>query len=166
MTKVPLRAKASIEKRLSELKKGKENIIELMIEELKNSLQGISKHIVAIEGREKSVDSIYSKIKSKNCNVDEIDDIFGVRVIFEEEKHCYKTAELIKDKYKEVKIKNFIENPKSNGYQSLHAIVSDICGNRAEIQIRDKDMHKVAESGSAAHELYKKQKCQIQKQKA
>ena len=59
-----------------------------------------------------------------------------------------------------MQIKDFIKNPKSNGYKSLHAVVSDICGNKAEIQVRDKDMHHLAETGSAAHELYKKQKCQ------
>ena len=163
MFEVPLKAKASIEKRLSELKKGKENIIELMIEELKNTLKGMSRHIIAIEGREKSVDSIYSKIKSKNCNIDEIDDIFGVRVILKEDQFCYEAAELIRGKYQKVMVKDFVKNPKSNGYQSLHAIVSDICGKKVEVQIRDKDMHKVAETGSAAHELYKKQKWQIQK---
>jgi len=168
MIEIPLEVKVSIEKRLSELKKGKESIIQLMTEELKNTLQGMSNYIVGIEGREKSVDSIYSKMKSNNCNVDKIHDILGARVILKAKTNCYKVREVIRTKYKEIgeETEDYIKSPKENGYKGLHIIVTDLCNRVAEIQIRDEDMHEIAETGSASHKLYKNNQWQIQKQKA
>ncbi len=125
----------------------------------------LSEHKINFElkSRQKSIYSIWQKIKRKNVTLDEIYDIFAIRIIFEpqnnqdEHKEAFIIANLIRELYQEKKdrTRNWIETPKSNGYTALHITVKDKTGLWVEIQIRSKSMDYVAEHGFAAHWKYK-----------
>ncbi len=145
---------------------------------LKTKLQGNYKF--NIKGRIKSVSSIYKKMLKKNQSLEEIKDIFALRIIFDipyesenlfslfpedipreikekEYKVCWEAYSIITDKYEQIKFKNYISNPKPNGYQSLHVTVLAPGNIPVEIQIRTRRMDEVAEKGDAAHWTYKEQ---------
>lgn len=117
--------------------------------------EGISYHVLS--GRHKSVSSIYNKMLKKKLNMDEIHDINGLRLIVEKEEDCYRALEVIHKIWSEVpgKSKDYITNPKFNGYQSIHTVVMGESSVPLEVQIRTKDMHLQAEFGFAAHWRYK-----------
>ncbi|MBL4661458.1 MAG: bifunctional (p)ppGpp synthetase/guanosine-3',5'-bis(diphosphate) 3'-pyrophosphohydrolase [Alcanivoracaceae bacterium] len=110
-----------------------------------------------VDGRQKSLYSIYSKQKRKNLSFDQIHDIFGIRVIVKSVKDCYIALGVIHGLYapRENSFKDYIAVPKTNGYQSIHTLVTGPFGLAIEIQIRTATMDKVCESGVAAHWLYK-----------
>ncbi len=111
-----------------------------------------------VDGRQKSLYSIYHKQKRKNLSFDQIHDIFGVRVIVKTLQECYIALGVIHGLYapREHSFKDYIAVPKSNGYQSIHTLVTGPFGLAIEIQIRTEEMDKVCESGVAAHWMYKK----------
>ncbi|MCF6318768.1 MAG: bifunctional (p)ppGpp synthetase/guanosine-3',5'-bis(diphosphate) 3'-pyrophosphohydrolase [Proteobacteria bacterium] len=110
-----------------------------------------------VDGRQKSLYSIYNKQKKKDLSFDQIHDIFGIRVIVKTVPNCYIALGVIHGLYtpREHSFKDYIAVPKSNGYQSLHTLVTGPFGLAIEIQIRTADMDKVCESGVAAHWMYK-----------
>ncbi len=116
-----------------------------------------------IKAREKSVYSIYNKMKTKSVPFEEIYDIFAVRIIFEnelgvdEKKRCWDIYSAITDIYKlrPDRIRDWVSSPKSNGYQALHLTVMGPDGEWIEIQIRSRRMDDIAEKGFAAHWKYK-----------
>jgi guanosine-3',5'-bis(diphosphate) 3'-pyrophosphohydrolase len=110
-----------------------------------------------VDGRQKSLYSIYSKLKRKNLVFDQIHDVFGIRVIVKTVQDCYIALGVIHGLYapREKSFKDYVAVPKSNGYQSIHTLVTGPFGLAIEIQIRTADMDKVCESGVAAHWLYK-----------
>jgi len=113
-------------------------------------------------GRPKSISSIYNKIKNKNVTFDEIYDLFAVRIIVDvprdkEKSYCWQVYSLITDVYTPIpeRLKDWVTNPKSNGYESLHTTIIGPQGKFVEIQIRTERMDEIAEKGFAAHWKYK-----------
>lgn len=115
-------------------------------------------HIDAdISGREKSLASIYNKMKSKKLSLSRVLDVHGVRVLVGKPSDCYLSIGILHSLFKPIpgRFKDYIALPKKNGYQSLHTSVIGPYGTPIEFQIRTHDMHRIAESGIATHWLYK-----------
>ncbi|MBI4817487.1 MAG: bifunctional (p)ppGpp synthetase/guanosine-3',5'-bis(diphosphate) 3'-pyrophosphohydrolase [Deltaproteobacteria bacterium] len=110
-----------------------------------------------VEGRVKSIYSIFRKLKATGGQFEDIHDIVAFRIITKTKGHCYGALGLCHEDWRPVpnRIKDFIATPKPNGYQSLHTTVIGPDAQRIEIQIRTDDMHSVAELGIAAHWRYK-----------
>jgi GTP diphosphokinase / guanosine-3',5'-bis(diphosphate) 3'-diphosphatase len=110
-----------------------------------------------IAGREKTLFSIYKKMDEKHLSFAQVTDIYGFRVIVPSVIDCYTALGLLHQMYKPVpgKFKDHIAIPKVNGYQSLHTTLVGPSGVNVEFQMRTEAMHVVAESGVAAHWLYK-----------
>ncbi|HTN49054.1 MAG TPA: bifunctional (p)ppGpp synthetase/guanosine-3',5'-bis(diphosphate) 3'-pyrophosphohydrolase [Burkholderiaceae bacterium] len=110
-----------------------------------------------VHGREKTLYGIYRKMLEKNLSFSEVLDIYGFRVVVETRNECYIALGALHALYKPVpgKFKDYIAIPKVNGYQSLHTTLIGPYGTPVEFQIRTHEMHHVAETGVAAHWLYK-----------
>ncbi len=110
-----------------------------------------------IEGREKDPYSIYQKMRRKKVALSEIVDVYGFRIVVDSADTCYRTLGNVHGVYKPMpgRFKDYIAIPRANGYQSLHTTLFGPNGMPIEVQIRTEDMHKVAESGIAAHWQYK-----------
>ncbi|MFO0122044.1 MAG: RelA/SpoT family protein [Inhella sp.] len=112
---------------------------------------------VQISGREKTLYSIYKKMRDKHLSVAQVSDIFGFRVVVDEWPQCYLALGVLHHLYKPQpgRVKDYIAIPKPNGYQSLHTTLVSPLGTAVEFQMRTEAMHRVAEQGVAAHWLYK-----------
>jgi len=112
---------------------------------------------VQVGGREKTVYSIYRKMREKHTSFAQVSDIFGFRIVVSTLNECYLALGVLHQLYKPVpgRFKDYIAIPKLNGYQSLHTTLVSPLGTAVEFQIRTALMHAVAESGIAAHWLYK-----------
>jgi GTP diphosphokinase / guanosine-3',5'-bis(diphosphate) 3'-diphosphatase len=112
-----------------------------------------------IEGRPKHLFSIFNKMLKRNKPLDEIYDLFAVRIILETDNpnDCFTVYGILSSIYIPIpeRFKNYISVPKKNGYQSLHATVVGLEGKMVEVQIRTRGMHEIAEKGVAAHWKYK-----------
>lgn len=108
-------------------------------------------------GRQKHLYSIYRKMRTKKSSFTEITDVFAFRVITEDIDSCYRVMGALHRTYKPVpqRFKDYIGIPKANGYQSLHTTLFGPYGVPLEVQIRTRDMDKVADNGVAAHWIYK-----------
>jgi RelA/SpoT family (p)ppGpp synthetase len=112
---------------------------------------------VQIYGREKTLYSVYRKMREKHLTFSEVLDIYGFRVVVSEPLECYRALGVLHQLYKPItdKFKDYIAIPKTNGYQSLHTTLQGPYGTPVEFQVRTAAMHHLAESGIAAHWLYK-----------
>ena len=110
-----------------------------------------------VSGREKNLYSIYQKMLHKKISLSAVFDVYAFRIFCDDVDTCYRILGVIHNLYKPIpgRFKDYIALPKANGYQSLHTILIGPYGVPIEIQIRTHDMHRMAESGIAAHWLYK-----------
>src|SRR5580693_7603831 len=110
-----------------------------------------------VEGREKHLYSIYKKMQNKGISLNEMVDVYGFRIIVDSADTCYRALGLVHGVYKPMpgRFKDYIAIPRVNGYQSLHTTLFGPNGVPIEVQIRSEQMHRVAESGIAAHWKYK-----------
>lgn len=108
-------------------------------------------------GRAKKPYSIWRKMQEKDLAFSRLSDIYGFRIICGSEADCYRILGAIHQRWKAVpgRFKDYISQPKSNGYRSIHTTVSGRDGKRVEVQIRTREMHEVAEAGVAAHWSYR-----------
>ena len=110
-----------------------------------------------VYGRAKKPYSIWRKMQEKDLAFSRLSDIYGFRVICTSEQDCYRILGVIHQRWRAVpgRFKDYISQPKSNGYRSIHTTVSGRDGKRVEVQIRTRQMHEVAEAGVAAHWSYR-----------
>ncbi len=150
-----------ISTKLAESKSARQSYIDDFIQPIKKSLDkaGLT---YTIKGRPKHIYSIWSKMKNKNVSFEEMYDLFAIRIILNskpelEKADCWRAYSIVTDFYKPNpdRLKDFISNPKANGYESLHATVMGPKGRWVEVQIRTERMDAIAEQGLAAHWKYK-----------
>ncbi len=110
-----------------------------------------------VSGREKSIYSVYRKMQHKHLPFDQVYDVYGFRVVVDKADTCYRMLGVIHSLYKPIpgRFKDYIAIPKANGYQSLHTVVFGPFGVSIEIQMRSRDMDRVADAGVASHWMYK-----------
>ena len=113
--------------------------------------------IAVVKYRQKNIHSIYRKMKEKKLSFKELTDVFGVRIMTESVDDCYRVLGVMHNLYKPLpgKFKDYLAIPKANGYQSLHSSLFGPHGVAVEVQIRTDEMDYFAESGIAAHWVYK-----------
>jgi guanosine-3',5'-bis(diphosphate) 3'-pyrophosphohydrolase len=119
---------------------------------------------VQVFGREKTLFSIYKKMREKHLSFAQVNDIFGFRIVVGTLNECYMALGILHQLFKPLpgRFKDYIAIPKANGYQSLHTTLVSPLGTAVEFQIRTEQMHAVAEKGIAAHWLYKTGGAQVQ----
>ena len=134
----------------------REEFVEQIVDEVSTHMKnaGIK---AEVNGRVKHFFSIYKKMVNQDKTVDQIYDLFAVRIIVESVKDCYAALGVIHEMYTPIpgRFKDYIAMPKPNMYQSLHTTLMSSVGQPFEIQIRTEEMHKTAEYGIAAHWKYK-----------
>ncbi|MFA4967708.1 MAG: bifunctional (p)ppGpp synthetase/guanosine-3',5'-bis(diphosphate) 3'-pyrophosphohydrolase [Candidatus Margulisiibacteriota bacterium] len=147
-----------LRKKIGESRKAREEYIQNFILRLGEQLKkfGITGEIY---GRPKHLYSVFRKMEDQNLDFEEIYDLTAVRAIVESVKDCYAVLGVIHATWKPIpgRFRDYIAVPKSNGYQSLHTTVMGDGAKPVEIQIRTKEMHRIAEYGVAAHWIYKEE---------
>ena len=136
---------------------------EAFLNEIKHTVEvhlareGIPAHV---EGRLKRAYSVFQKLKKQKITLDQVYDLFAVRIITDSVKNCYAALGVIHNEWHPIpgRIKDFIAIPRPNLYQSLHTSVMGPGGRHFEVQIRTEEMHRIAEEGIAAHWKYKEGK--------
>jgi GTP pyrophosphokinase len=150
-----------IARKLSDTRRERSRYINEFLKPVKERLDKAG-YDYEIFGRPKSIHSIWSKMKKKNVAFEEVYDLFAIRVIVDtsseqEKEACWKMYSVITDMYSPSpdRLRDWLSNPKSNGYEALHTTVMGPQGKWVEIQIRSKRMNEIAEKGLAAHWKYK-----------
>ena len=150
-----------IARKLAETKKDRTRYINDFIRPIKEKLD-LADIKGEIYGRPKSIHSIWNKMKMKGVDFEEVYDLFAIRVILDsspekEKEECWKVYSLITDEYSPSpeRLRDWLSNPKSNGYEALHTTVMGPQGKWVEVQIRSQRMNEIAEKGLAAHWKYK-----------
>ncbi len=149
-------ARQSIMRRFITLKRETGDLIPRITEDIRTELDRIGVEAEVI-GREKKPYSIWRKMQEKNEGFGRLSDIYGFRIITHSVMDCYGVLGAVHQRWAAVpgRFKDYISQPKSNGYRSIHTTVSGRSAKRVEIQIRTKAMHEVAETGVAAHWSYR-----------
>ena len=160
-----------IARRLKETKRERTRYINEFIKPIKEVLQEEGFQF-EIYGRPKSIHSIWNKIKTKGVQFEEVYDLFAIRIILDsavdkEKADCWKVYSIITDFYhpSPERTRDWLSNPKSNGYEALHVTVMGPNGKWVEVQIRSKRMNDYAEKGVAAHWRYKEGNSTVQESK-
>lgn len=137
-------------------KSARDDYVQGLVQEVKNQIEGAGIR-AEISGRAKHFFSIYKKMVNQDKTIDQIYDLFAIRIIVDSIKDCYAALGIMHEKYKPIpgRFKDYIAMPKPNMYQSLHTTLIGPSGQPFEIQIRTFDMHRTAEYGIAAHWKYK-----------
>lgn len=138
----------------------RQEILEMINDQIHESLKKSSVPSVTLASREKHLYSIYKKMHDRHLSFSEIMDVYGFRIIVDKIDTCYRVLGVLHNLYKPIaqRFKDYIAIPKANGYQSLHTTLFGPYGVPIEVQIRTEEMHKMAENGIAAHWLYKTEK--------
>ena len=131
-------------------------VVKKILEAVKNTLSA-NELQAEVYGREKTLYGIYKKMRSKHLSFSQVLDVYGFRVVVDNFANCYVALGALHSLYKPMpgKFKDYIAIRKLNGYQSLHTTLIGPYGTPVEFQIRTQEMHRTAESGVAAHWLYK-----------
>ncbi len=150
-----------IARKLAETKRERTRYINEFIRPLDEKLAAAG-FVFEIQGRPKSIHSIWNKMKKKAVSFEEVYDLFAVRIILttspeKEKEDCWKVYSMITDEYtpSPERLRDWLSNPKSNGYEALHTTVMGPYGKWVEVQIRTRRMNEIAEKGLAAHWKYK-----------
>ncbi len=150
-----------IARKLTETKKDRTRYINEFIKPIRDKLEKADL-LAEIYGRPKSIHSIWNKMKKKGVEFEEVYDLFAIRAILDsppekEKEDCWKVYSMITDEYSPSpeRLRDWLSNPKSNGYEALHTTVMGPQGKWVEVQIRTKRMNEIAEKGLAAHWKYK-----------
>lgn len=150
-----------IARKLAETRRERTRYINEFIKPIKEGLEKAGLK-VEVFGRPKSIHSIWNKMKKKAVAFEEVYDLFAIRVILDsaperEKEDCWKAYSMITDMYipSPERLRDWLSNPKSNGYEALHTTVMGAQGKWVEVQIRTKRMNEIAEKGLAAHWKYK-----------
>ncbi|MDO8717640.1 MAG: bifunctional (p)ppGpp synthetase/guanosine-3',5'-bis(diphosphate) 3'-pyrophosphohydrolase [Polaromonas sp.] len=147
---------AALSKALTRARGRRRDVVKRVQSEVETTF--VNAHIpVDIFGREKTLYSIYRKMSEKHLSFAQVTDLYGFRIIVQDLTTCYTAMGILHQLYKPLpgKFKDYIALPKVNGYQSLHTTLVGPFGTNIEFQMRTDAMHVVAESGVAAHWLYK-----------
>ena len=149
-------ARATLVARLSELRTESSDVVESIAYDLRQvvAADGLN---VEVYGREKKPFSIWRKMQQRSVSLEQLSDIYGFRVIVDDEAGAYAALGMLHRNWRSVpgRFKDYISTPKNNGYRSLHTTIIGPERKRVEVQIRTRIMHEVAEYGIAAHWFYK-----------
>ncbi len=145
----------SIAKSLGKTRETRKQEIEQAVQEFSTLMKKENKQ-VSVQGRAKSIYSIYKKIEEQGKKFEEIYDLQGIRIICDSIKECYETVGIIHSEYKPIpnQFKDYVATPKKNGYRSIHTII-EWKNHFLEVQIRTWEMHYENETGLASHWQYK-----------
>jgi GTP pyrophosphokinase/guanosine-3',5'-bis(diphosphate) 3'-pyrophosphohydrolase len=149
-------ARASLIRRFVNLQRESGDVIERITGDMNLEL-GKANIQADVFGRAKKPFSAWRKMQEKELTFSRLSDVYGFRIICETEADCYRILGVIHQRWRAVpgRFKDYISQPKTNGYRSIHTTVSGRDGKRVEVQIRTREMHEVAESGVAAHWSYR-----------
>jgi GTP diphosphokinase / guanosine-3',5'-bis(diphosphate) 3'-diphosphatase len=147
---------AALAKALQRARGNRRDIVERVQKDVEKAFAA-QKIKAQVYGREKTVYSIYRKMREKHAGFAQVNDIFGFRIVVLSLPECYLSIGVLHQLYKPVpgRFKDYIAIPKANGYQSLHTTLVSPLGTAVEFQVRTDAMHAVAEKGIAAHWIYK-----------
>ncbi|MBU9679503.1 bifunctional (p)ppGpp synthetase/guanosine-3',5'-bis(diphosphate) 3'-pyrophosphohydrolase, partial [Burkholderia multivorans] len=147
---------ATLEKAVKAARGNRREVIGKILEAAQRAMAD-AKLDAEITGREKTIYSIYRKMRDKQLSFSQVLDVYGFRVVVDSPLDCYTCIGALHALYKPVpgKFKDYIAIPKINGYQSLHTTLVGPFGAPIEFQVRTRKMHEIAEAGVAAHWLYK-----------
>jgi GTP pyrophosphokinase len=151
----PLRYR-TLAKAVKAARGNRREVVGKILESVNNTLTSAGIH-AEVKGREKTLYGIYQKMHDKNLSFSQVLDVYGFRVVVDNFKDSYFALGILHGLYKPMpgKFKDYIAMPKLNGYQSLHTTLIGPYGTPVEFQLRTQDMHRIAESGVAAHWMYK-----------
>ncbi len=149
-------ARNSIIRRFITLQRETGDVVHKITADIRNELEK-AQIDADVYGRAKKPYSVWRKMQEKDLAFSRLSDIYGFRVICKSEADCYRIMGVIHQRWRAVpgRFKDYISQPKSNGYRSIHTTVSGRDGKRVEVQIRTRQMHEVAEAGVAAHWSYR-----------
>ncbi|PJF10111.1 bifunctional (p)ppGpp synthetase/guanosine-3',5'-bis(diphosphate) 3'-pyrophosphohydrolase [Pseudorhodobacter sp. MZDSW-24AT] len=149
-------ARNSIIRRFLTLQREAGDVVHKITADIRHELEKVEIE-ATVYGRAKKPYSIWRKMQEKDLAFSRLSDIYGFRIICASVPHCYAILGVIHQRWRSVpgRFKDYISQPKTNGYRSIHTTVSGRDGKRVEVQIRTREMHEVAEAGVAAHWSYR-----------
>jgi GTP pyrophosphokinase/guanosine-3',5'-bis(diphosphate) 3'-pyrophosphohydrolase len=149
-------ARNSIIRRFITLQRETGDVVHKITADIRNELEKVQIE-ADVYGRAKKPYSIWRKMQEKDLAFSRLSDIYGFRVICGSVADCYRILGVIHQRWRAVpgRFKDYVSQPKNNGYRSIHTTVSGRDGKRVEVQIRTREMHEVAEAGVAAHWSYR-----------